>query len=135
MNKKRTHTSKTMIYREPLPTSCPPSNPKVPQEKVLWRLLFGSTVTDADFDSQREKQKTRKFPDECTARSVSLATSLAECRAMAKSPRLPNFTHAVPLQNDPATGVWDKDKPTHVNWWPYQSTNPLKVICGKVETL
>lgn len=126
---------KKMTYRESLPTSCPPIDPNVPDEPILWRLLFSNTVKDDDFDSQYKKQPTRNFYDQCGARSVSLTTSLEVCRALVKSPRMPKFTHAVQVLHDPTTGVWHKDKPTHVHWWPYKASDPLNVVVGQVAKL
>jgi hypothetical protein len=61
-------------------------------------------------------------------------TTLEVCRAAAKSPRMPKFTHAVPVVVDPATGVWDQNEPHHVNWWPLAQANPLTML-GTVEEL
>lgn len=123
-------------FLEPLPNSCPPENLTTPTEPVLWRLLRNSAHTAADFDSQRKRLSNHKYPDECLARSVSLMTSLAACRAAVKSPRMAKmkFTHAVEVPYDPNHGVWHKDLSTHVNWWPYSGVNPTQ-IAGKVEDL
>ena len=40
------------------------------------------------------------------------------------------FSHAVPVPCDPALGVWHKDQPNHVNWWPFLSVDPLSVVGG-----
>lgn len=123
-------------FLEPLPTSCPPEKVVTPTEPVLWRLLRTSAHTAEDFDSQRKRLSSHKYPDECLARSVSLMTSLAACRAAVKSPRMVKmkFTHAVEVPCDPGLGVWHKDQPTHVNWWPYLTVSPTG-IAGRVEDL
>jgi hypothetical protein len=117
-------------FLEPLPDSCPPIDIVVPTQKVLWRLIKSEAPGASDFDSQRKRLPTRPYPNECTARSVSLVTSLAACRAAVKSPRMVRmkFSHAVQVPCDPALGVWDKDGQTHVNWWPFHSVNPLSVV-------
>jgi hypothetical protein len=121
-------------FLEPLPVSCPPSSPRLPSTDDLWRLLRGASVTHADFDSQRKRLPNRPYPDECTARSVSLVVSFQKCVAMSKSPRLRGFTHAVRVPYAPHNGVWDQDAPEHVNWWPYAGTDPLHGL-GAVEAL
>ncbi|WP_139197741.1 hypothetical protein [Pseudomonas sp. NFACC05-1] len=123
-------------FLEPLPDSCPPENVNTPTEPVLWRLLRASVHTAEDFDSQRKRLSNHKYPDECLARSVSLMTSLAACRAAVKSPLMAKmkFTHAVEIPCDPKLGVWHKDQPNHVNWWPYLTVNPTG-IAGRVEDL
>ena len=123
-------------FLEPLPESCPPTAVVAPTESTLWRLVKTNAVTARDFDSQRERLPNREYSDECMARSVSLVTSLAACRAAIKSPRMARmkFSHAVPVPYDPSYGVWHKDQPTHVNWWPYISVDPLS-IAGVVEQL
>lgn len=120
-------------FLEPLPESCPPSEVIAPKESVLWRLLKSGSPTAVDFFSQRERLPTRHYDDECLARSISLVTSLAVCRAVIKSPRM-KFSHAVPVPHDPRCGVWHKDSETHVNWWPYITTDPVSLI-GGVEDL
>lgn len=123
-------------FLEPLPESCPPTKVTAPSEPTLWRLLRASSHTASDFDSQRKRSSTHKYPDECSARAVSLMTSLAACRAAVKSPRMikMRFTHAVEVPYSKDNGVWHKDHPTHVNWWPYKSVDPT-AIAGKVEVL
>ena len=123
-------------FLETLPESCPPAKVNAPSEPTLWRLLRTDNHTASDFDSQRKRSTTHKYPDECSARSVSLMTSLAACRAAAKSPRMVKmkFTHAVEVPFNNTYGVWHKDQPTHVNWWPYKSVDPT-AIAGKVEAL
>lgn len=120
-------------FLEPLPDSCPPSNVTTPSEQVLWRLVKSETPSANDFISQRQRLPARQYDDECLARSISLVTSLAVCRAVVKSPRM-KFSHAVPIPHDPAMGIWHKDGPTHVNWWPYKTTDPISLI-GEVEKL
>lgn len=126
----KTRNTDTMTFREPLPDSCPPANTTHPTDDVLWRMLMAPQVSDADFDSQAEKQKGRKFKNECEGRSVSLVTTLEACRAAVKSPRVPPFTHAVPVNVDVNAGVWHQDKVTHVHWWPYATSLPLSLVAG-----
>lgn len=123
-------------FREELPESCPPSDVVDPSSPTLWRLIRSASLTDTDFDSQRKRLPNAKYPDECLARSVSLVTSLAACRAAVKSPRMSKmkFTHAVEVPCDPTLGVWHKDGATHVNWWPYSGVNPVE-LAGQVEDL
>ncbi|WP_147466527.1 hypothetical protein [Pseudomonas syringae] len=123
-------------FLEPLPESCPPEKTIAPAEATLWRLLRTSAYAAEDFDSQRKRLSKHKYPDECLARSVSLMTTLAACRAAVKSPRMVKmkFTHAVEVPCRPDYGVWHKDQPNHVNWWPYLTVNPTG-IAGKVEDL
>ncbi|RMA60818.1 hypothetical protein C8C96_1841 [Acidovorax sp. 100] len=125
-----------MTYREQLPESCPPQNARHPTESKLWRLLQQQRVTDRDFDSQYLKFPERNFPDMCGAKAVSLMTSLTICRAAAKSPRLKRagFTHAVEVTCCTTLGIWDQDKPEHVNWWPFSTVNILGHI-GPVQVL
>lgn len=123
-----------MTYRETLPASCPPSNSNHPKEASLWRLLCAVAPSKDDFDSQHHKNKTRKFKDQCGARAVSLVTSLEACRAAVKLPWMSAFTHAVEVKCCPTLGIWDNDKPTHVNWWPYKDVDPLKQL-GSVREL
>lgn len=120
-------------FLEALPESCPPTSVNAPNEPVLWRLIKSGSPSAADFHSQRERLPTRHYDDECLARSVSLVTSLAVCRAVVKSPRM-KFSHAVPITYDPSYGIWHKDSETHVNWWPYVTTDPVSLI-GEVEVL
>lgn len=120
-------------FREQLPASCPPSAVKQPNCQVLWRMLRSQTTSDSDFDSQRKRLPNHPYPNECDARSVSLVTSLAACRAIAKSPRS-KFTHAVAVNFDPDAGVWHHDKETHVHLWPYKGKNLLS-LTGQVVTL
>lgn len=120
-------------FLEPLPDSCPPSNVTPPTEPTLWRLLKSGSPCAADFVSQRERLPTRPYDDECLARSISLVTSLAVCRAVVKSPRM-KFSHAVPVPYDPSLGVWHKDSETHVNWWPFKGIDPAAQV-GDVEQL
>lgn len=124
--------SNGLEFLEPLPDSCPPSDVVIPTETVLWRLVRSNTLAAGDFESQRQRLPDRAYPDECLARSVSLVTSLAACRAAIKSPRMMRmrFSHAVPVPCDPALGVWHKDQPNHVNWWPFLSVDPLSVVGG-----
>lgn len=124
-----------MTFKEVLPQSCPPSTTVQPTENTLWRLLFSDVVDITDFDSQFKKNPKRNFPDPCGARSVSLVTSLEVCRSAIKSPRMPKFTHAVQVLHNPSSGVWHKDKPTHVHWWPYKNVNFSSEIFGSVEKL
>lgn len=123
-------------FLEPLPPSCPPEEVNMPTEEKLWRLLRANTHTAEDFDSQRKRLSKHTYPDECLARSVSLMTSLAACRAAVKSPRMAKmrFTHAVEIPCDSNFGVWHQDQPNHVNWWPYLTVMPTS-IAGKVEEL
>lgn len=123
-----------MTFREALPPSCPPAVTQSPSEQKLWRLLMAPAPTVSDFDSQWKKQPHRKFRDECSARAISLVTTLEACRAAAKSPRMPPFTYAALVTYDPSAGIWHQDKPTHVNWWPYSSIDPLNAV-GQVEAL
>lgn len=120
-------------FLEPLPESCPPIDVTPPSEPTLWRLLKSDAPSAIDFVSQRERLPTRPYDDECLARSISLVTSLAVCRAVIKSPRM-KFSHAVPIAYDPSLGIWHKDSETHVNWWPYKTTDPVSLI-GNVENL
>lgn len=115
------------IFREALPASCPPQSVAHPKQPILWRLLSKSHVNDADFDSQFKKFSNRNFPDICSAKAVSLMTDLTTCRSIAKSPRMKNagFTHVVEVKCCTSMGVWDQDKPYHVNWWPFSLVNVL----------
>lgn len=124
------------VYREELPDSCPPATVVAPSTPTLWRLIRSSSLSDSDFDSQRKRSPKRNYPDECLARSVSLVTSLAACRAAIKSPYMARmkFTHAVEIPCRPPLGVWHKDGETHVNWWPYAGVDPV-ALAGQVEDL
>lgn len=122
-----------MTFRENLPPSCPPDQTTIPDQTTLWRLLRSATPTVEDFDSQYKRQPQRRFPDPCTARSVSLITTLEACRAIAKSPRMKGFTHVAGVGLDAASGVWDQDKPCHVNWWPLATVDPLARILAVEE--
>jgi hypothetical protein len=123
-------------FLETLPDSCPPSTVTQPNEDTLWRLIKAPVVFPADFKSQRARLPDRAYPDECLARSVSLMTTLAACRLAMKSPYMARmkFSHAIPVPYDTNNGVWHQDGPTHVNWWPYKSVDPLTIV-GEVEDL
>jgi hypothetical protein len=123
-----------MTFRESLPDTCPPQAPRHPQHPYLWRLLRDGQPVDADFDSQYLRNPKRTFPDPCSARAVSLITSLDICRAASKSPRMRGFTHAVRVKCCPSLGVWDQDKPEHVNWWPLKAVDVLQQL-GDLEVL
>lgn len=120
-------------YRESLPVSCPPAEVAAPQASPLWRLLRSQSVSESDFDSQRKRLPNHPYPDECGAMSVSLTTSLAACRAIAKSPRS-KFTHAVEIHFQSSAGVWHQDSPGHVHFWPYYG-HDLMTLVGAVNTL
>jgi len=124
-----------MVFREPLPASCPPASPNFPKQVTLWRMLKGPTVTDADFDSQIKKNPHRQYPDLCGARGISLVTSFETCIAVSKSPRAPKFTHAVEIKVCSTVGVWNQDKPSHVNWWVYQGAIPTNQVLGPAKAL
>lgn len=125
-----------MTFREALPASCPPQSPRHPKQEHLWRLLRQEAASSEDFDSQYLKFPGRSFPDLCGARAVSLITSIEICRSAAKSPRLKKaaFSHAVKVKCCPSLGVWDQDKPEHVNWWPFSSVDVLAQL-GSTEAL
>lgn len=117
-------------FRESLPPSCPPTEVSSPRVRVMWRLLRAAAPGLSDFDSQRLRLPKHPYSDECSARSVSLLTSEAACRAVALLPRS-KFTHAVQISFDSEAGVWHQDSPNHVNLWPYRETD-LMALTGKV---
>ena len=120
-------------YREALPRSCPPNEVVTPKATPLWRLLRSHSVSESDFDSQRKRLPNHPYPDECEAMSVSLSTSLAACRAIAKLPRS-KFTHAVEVRFESSAGVWHQDSPGHVHFWPYHE-HDLMTLVGAVNIL
>ncbi|WP_310373255.1 hypothetical protein [Rhodoferax ferrireducens] len=123
-----------MTYREVLPDSCPPQAVNAPTVAVLWRLLKSDAICDGDFDSTQQRNLNKTFPNPCEARSVSLVPELAQCKTIAKSPRMRHFLFAVPVTHDAQAGTWHQDTPTHVHWWVYHNTSPLTLV-GQIEKL
>ncbi|MGF6526057.1 hypothetical protein [Variovorax sp. PvP013] len=73
-------------------------------------------------------------PHPCEARGISLIPDLQHCKNIVKSPRYKHFNFAAAIPYSISTGIWHQDSDDHVNWWIYQSTNPLNVVV-KVEAL
>jgi hypothetical protein len=119
------------VYREPLPSACPPSKATEQHELVIYRAVSSIPAAAADFHSARMLDPERRFDcGECIARSVSIFRTKASCERILK---LPAFRGKIvgSLTLTPESGrsmpTFSKD---HLSWWIYHTFDPTQHCIG-----
>ncbi len=114
-------------WKESLPDGCPAGvEPTDPTGETLYRLIAGAQPALADFRSHQDldPQKHFLFGSPCEARSVSLWTTVEQCRALQKRPnhRQKRIASVVVEAN---AGVVKRKNTGHVSWWLCAGADPL----------
>lgn len=115
-----------MLYREPLPTECPPTEAKeITANRKVFRLARSNPPTDDDFRSQRAEKPDRKFRgvSECQAMGVSVYLDKRDCEDLRKLTHLKGMT-VVCVDLLPGCGkILKTSSKSHYTWWPFADFN------------
>lgn len=116
----------THEFREPLPSSCPPSSALVPSGLLVYRLVKSSPPTAADFASHAELGIAPLGVDECRARSCSVFSSPEPLDRMRLLPKFRSHSVVVRLDLDELSGVVNRGHKGHYDWWVFRSFDPCQ---------
>lgn len=120
-------------FFEDLPQNCPPSNAKIPDDEIYFRLTDSFPPSIKDFYSHKRLFPNRNYKDECIARAISLLKTAKECEKKKKLPYFKNKNKCViKVTLNKASGVVKKTGRKHVSWWMSLGFNPIE-YCELVE--
>lgn len=112
-----------MTFDENLPEQCPPAECDCAELEKVYRMLKGSTPSDADWLSYLQEGKPCPARlDPCRWGSLSLQTCFPAIQKLAKLPNFRNATHAAILTL-PATAGVHKTQGNHVDFWRDTAAN------------
>lgn len=113
--------TKSKVFAESLPTSCPPHTAKETALDSVFRLIKNEMPIEQDFDSHQQKGTPRPAAVcSCAWASCSFNTTaedLVKLKGLIK--RLP-FVAKLNIPSD--MGMHDNGK-RHINFWRYSDTN------------
>ena len=116
------------MFREPLPTGCPPDEAdEVTESLVVYRLLKSSTPLNEDFDSQRAERPNIRFnTDECHARGLSVFTRRQDLERILKMPRHRGKRVGRVLLGMGPGYIQKTGRGSHHTWWPFSEYDILR---------
>lgn len=120
-----------MIYREPLPEDCPPTEAEeVVATRVVFRLVRSNPPTADDFRSQRAERPNAVFNvNECQTRGLSVYANRSDCDQTLKLPRFRKH-HVCKVVLDKGAGhIQQTGQLSHHTWWPLAAFDIL-IRCG-----
>ena len=118
-----------MLYREPLPQGCPPSEAdEIRSPRVVYRLVRSNPPTVDDFKSQRAEKPCQIFRNvtECQARGLSVRTELDAAIDLLKLRKMRGRKLCTVKMDLGAGRIMQTGKdPHHSTWWPLASFDIL----------
>jgi len=117
-------------FFEELPQNCPPSDARIPDDEIYFRLTGSFPPSIEDFYSQKSLFPNRNYKDECIARAISLLKTAKECEKKKKLPYFKN-KYVIKITLNKTSGVV-KTKRKHISWWMSLGFNPIE-YCKRVE--
>ena len=110
-----------VMFREPLPTGCPPEGARDINEALnVFRLVRANPPTDSDFRSQRAEKPGAVFAgvSECQSRGLSVCTQRSDSERARKLPSLRGRLICRLVLGAGSGQILQTGRPSHHTWWP-----------------
>lgn len=114
-------------WAEPLPDGCPfGESPSDANGETLYRLIRTPSPDAEDFRSHQDLHPDRHYTSctPCQARSLSLWTTLDQCRSLRRTKPHKSKSIATVVVA-PNSGVTKSRDTGHVHWWRCAAYDPL----------
>jgi hypothetical protein len=124
-----------MIYREALPSQCPPEAAnEITADLEVFRVVKKNPPTNQDFRSQRAMQPAAVWEiSECLACGLSVFAEKRDGEKALKLPRLRGGMLATVRLTQGAGRIQQTFRPSHHTWWPFADFDIL-AHCGREES-
>ena len=109
------------MFREPLPTGCPPEAARDITEALnVFRLVRTNPPTDSDFRSQLAEKPGAVFAgiSECQARGLSVHTQRSDSESARKLPSLRGRLICRLVLGAGSGRILQTGRLSHHTWWP-----------------
>ncbi len=116
-----------MMFREPLPEGCPPSEAdEITQARVVFRLVHTDLPTGCDFRSKRSERPNDQFGvSECQALGLSVFSQVNDARKQLKIPALKGMLICQVTLVKGAGYLMKTGRRSHFTWWPLSDFDVL----------
>jgi len=120
------------MYREELPEGCPPPDAiEIENEWIGYRFVSGTSPAPEDFDSHFRKDPSKRYPDPCIAKALSLEADFAQARKRLELPKFKNGSICqVTLDRGAGRIKQTGASRTHYSWWPYNGWGVIE--CSRI---
>lgn len=124
------------MWAEDLPEGCPPTEAKLADGEIYYRLVNKFPPTEKDFHSPKKLNPKRVFKQgECRARALSVFKTVSECVLVKNACRVFRECLIVGIAMDSTLGLIlhsPEDGATHHDWWLFKECNPIQ-LCTLAE--
>jgi hypothetical protein len=119
-------------FADRLPAGCPPPNAQaVDRDIVAYRIIDTPPPKASDFISHWNMNPGKRYRDECIARSLSIFSTLEECRAVMEGSLKFKNKGICRIKLAPGAGMILQNHQTgHISWWMAKDAEPLRYCEG-----